>query len=113
VVTSDPNKILELVSNRKVYVFGKSDFEALNRKIADAAADPLHPDLMKEMQTAALEMEGEKEGNFFSVGYYGTARNDRPDDISKLTPAFACHWLCEIVNVVHGCDYEFRRMSVE
>lgn len=65
----------------------------------------------------ALEIENEDEGDFFTVGYYGTARNDRPDDFadfSKETLAnFALSWMCEIVNVTHGCAYEFDRLSAD
>lgn len=112
VVTSDPEEIYRLVADRKVYFFDNTDFQRLNAKIAEAGHDPIANDLRMEMRAAALEMEGEKDGDFFSIGFYGTARNDRPADLNVLTPAFACQWLCEIVNVVHGCEYEFRRMNL-
>jgi type IV secretory pathway TraG/TraD family ATPase VirD4 len=111
-VTNDAEKISELLENRKVYAFEASDFERINDLLSAAGQEPIPRDLHMEMRKASLEMEGEKEGDFFSIGYYGTARNDRPDDLEVLTPTFACHWLCEIVNVVHGCEYEFRRMNV-
>jgi type IV secretory pathway TraG/TraD family ATPase VirD4 len=111
-IVSDPDELQDLISDRKVYVFDKSDADTINAKIAQSGHEPIAAELFKEMRSAALEMEGEQEGDFFSIGYYGTARNDRPDDLSILTPSFACHWLCEIVNVVHGCEFEFRRMNV-
>lgn len=111
-VTNDPEKISDLIENRKVYAFDASDFEHINSLLSGAGHEPIPRELHMEMRKASLEMEGEKEGDFFSIGYYGTARNDRPDDLEILTPTFACHWLCEIVNVVHGCEYEFRRMNV-
>jgi len=111
-VTSDPIEIARLVADRRVYMFDQDDFQCLNAVLSEADLDEVHKDLQKEMRAAALEMEGEQEGDFFSIGYYGTARNDRPSDLAGLTPTFACHWLCEIVNVVHGCEYEFRRMNV-
>lgn len=112
VVTSDPAKILQLTENRNVYMFSNADFDYLNKTLSEAGNNPIPEALSKEMHASALDMEGEKEGDFFSIGYYGTARNDRPNDISALTPKFACYWFCEIVNVVHGCDYEFKRMNM-
>ncbi len=111
-ITSDPEAIQALISERKVYAFDASDFERINTLLSNNGYDRVAPELQMEMKKSALEMEGENDGDFFSIGYYGTARNDRPDDLTILTPSFACHWLCEIVNVVHGCEYEFRRMNV-
>jgi hypothetical protein len=111
-VTENIEEIYELISDRKVYAFDQDDFTKINDLLKSNDLDPIPSDLRMEMRKASLEMEGEKEGDFFSIGYYGTARNDRPDDLSILTPSFACQWFCEIVNVVHGCEYEFRRMQV-
>lgn len=111
-VSSDPETIFETVQGRKVYVFDDADFESLNAALQNAGHEPVPADLKMEMRTPALDMENEQEGDFFTVGYYGTARNDRPDDLSILTPRFAFRWMCEIVNVVHGCEYEFKRMNI-
>ena len=112
VVTSDPEALEEIVQGRKVYIFDDGDFDALNAVLAEGGRDEVPRDLKMQMRTPALDMDNEEDGNFFTVGYYGTARCDRPDDLSILTPTFAHRWMCEIVNVVHACEYEFKRMSV-
>jgi len=111
-ITESIEEIAEIISDRKVYAFDQNDFSKINELLKGNDLDAIPTELQVEMRKAALEMEGEKEGDFFSIGYYGTARNDRPDDLEILTPSFACHWFCEIVNVVHGCEYEFKRMHV-
>lgn len=111
-VSSDPETLAEVVAGRKVYVFDDADFDALNTLLCDAGHDAISPELKMEMRTPALEMETEQTGDFFTIGYYGTARNDRPDDLAILTPCFAFRWMCEIVNVVHACEYEFKRMNI-
>jgi len=111
-VTSDAKELSNAISGRKVYVFEDADFDAINEMMLAGGEDPIPGDLKKEMKSAALDLEDEKEGDFFSIGYYGTTRNDRPNDPDILTPVFANHWMCEIVNVVHGVEYEYRMMSV-
>ncbi|MFZ3583784.1 type IV secretory system conjugative DNA transfer family protein [Loktanella sp. DJP18] len=109
-VTSDPETIKTLTASRKVYVFSDDDFTALNDVIG--AGDRIPPELKVAVKTDALEIENETEGNFFTVGYYGTARNDRPNDMSVIDENFGLSWMCEIVNVVHGCAYEYKRITL-
>lgn len=72
---------------------------------------------MEEIKSGALEVEGEHEGGFFSLGYYGTARNERDSSVLTKSPnelaEFALGWMAEIVNVVKGSEYEFARLSVQ
>lgn len=110
IVSSDPSTLADLVADRKVYFFEDGDLADLNALLSDAGHDPVPDELGMNMRTPALEMETEDNGDFFSIGYYGTARNDRPDDLAILTPRFAFRWMCEIVNVVHACEYEYKQM---
>lgn len=110
-VSSDPEDLAGHVNGRKVYVFDHEDFETMNSILEKGGHQPIPEDLKMEILPRALDMEDEKEGNFFTIGYYGTARNNRPDDPNIHTPRFAFRWMCEIVNVVHGCEYEFKRIK--
>lgn len=109
-ITSDPAELAALVADRKVYVFEDDDFTTLNNILAIEDKIPL--DLKVSVKKDALEIENEETGNFFTVGYYGTARNDRPGDMTLITPNFAFDWMCEVVNVVHGCAYEYKRITL-
>lgn len=111
-VTSDAAVMADLVAGRKVYYFEEDDFSELNRILEADGHLPVDRELKMVMKEEALEIENESEGNFFTVGYYGTARNDRPSDMSLVTPTFAFDWMCEIVNVVHGCTYEYKRITL-
>jgi type IV secretion system protein VirD4 len=111
-VTSDPNELAEILYGRKVYVFQDGDIEKVNGIFASQGIDIIPPELKVSIKADALEIEDETEGNFFTVGHYGTARCDRPKDLSILTPYFGFQWMCEVVNVVHGCAYEFKRISL-
>ena len=109
-VTDDPKIIHDIVSGRKVYVFDEDDFQTLNNMFSSASLSEIPKDLKTDMLPHALEMEGETEGNFFTIGYYGTSRCDRPD-MNLVTPIFGFRWMCEIVNVVNGCEHEYKRMN--
>ena len=110
--TSDPKVIADLVEGRKVYCFSDEDWEELQGKLGGAGLDKIDPELKVAVKAEALEIENEDEGNFFTVGYYGTARTDRPNDMSIITPEFGFAWMSEIVNVVHGCSYEYKRITL-
>lgn len=112
-VTSEADKLHDLCQGRKVYVFNDADFDTLNDLFRQNGLSEIPSDLKMEIKTPALAVEDEKEGDFFTVGYYGTAKNDRPNDMTKLTPVFAFHWFCEIVIVVHGIDYEYRMINLQ
>ena len=109
--TSEPQKLHDIVRDRKVYMFSKEDFQSMNSLFREADLEEIPDDLFVEMKTDALAIDHDVEQDFFSVGYYGTARNDRSSDLSQVTPAFTLKWFSEIVNVVHGCAYEYRRLS--
>ena len=111
-VTDTAADIDRLCRDRKVYLFEPRDFERVNGLLEAAGLEPIPGELFENVKSGALDMEGEEEGSFFSIGYYGTARNDRPADVKTLDPKFAAHWMCEIVNVVHGCEFEFKRMNI-
>lgn len=113
-VTSDPNTIQDLVSGRRVYAFEDADFTSLNHTLGQGGHDAIEQDLRIAIRKEALEIEdmSEDEANIFTLGYYGTARLNRQEDLSTLTPTFGFGWLCELVNVVHGCAYEYRRISL-
>jgi type IV secretory pathway TraG/TraD family ATPase VirD4 len=111
-VSSDPAVLRSVLEGRKVYVFEPDDFEAMNSLLAGANLETIPVELMKAIKADAIEIDSETDGTFFSIGYHGTARNDRPNDMSIITPVFGFRWLCEIINVVHGCAYEFKRISL-
>ena len=101
-----------MLFGRKVYVFQDEDFDKVNTLFAAEGIDMIPPELKVSIKSDALYIEDETEGNFFTVGYYGTARFDRPRDLAGLTPYFGFQWMCEVVNVVHGCAYELKRISL-
>lgn len=110
----DRSELEKLIEDARIVVFDENDLKSVRKELAKAGITEL-PDYRFTMTKAdALEIEDELEGTFFSVGYYGTARNDAapseichdPEAMSNM--AFA--WHCELVNVVHGCAYEFSRI---
>jgi len=110
--TSDPKVLADLVEGRKVYCFSDEDWSELQKALSDSGLNAIDDDLKVSIKAEALEIENEPEGNFFTVGYYGTARTDRPNDMSIITPEFAFAWMCDIVNVVHGCSFEYKRITL-
>lgn len=108
---SEAGALHEIVADRKVYVFSQDDFAAMNALFREAGLPEIPDQLMMEMRPAALAIDDEADGDFFSIGYYGTARNDRPSDPERITAKFAMGWFCEIVTVVHGCRYEMNRLA--
>lgn len=109
-ITSDASRLAELVKDRKVYHFDSDDLMQINAALEAAGAKPVPAALATEIKSAMLEMDQEKEGDFFTIGYYGTPRLNRPLDLGELSLPFAAHWMCELVNTVHGCNYEFELM---
>jgi len=104
-----------LIRHARVICFDEKDRDAflafLTARGLGAATPTIHA-----VKREALEIEDETDASFFEVGYYGTARMDlsdpRPCEHGPVLEDLAFHWICEIVNVVHGCDYEFRRMTI-
>jgi type IV secretory pathway TraG/TraD family ATPase VirD4 len=111
VSTSNAEALHDIVRDRKVYLFSKEDFDTMNDLFRDAGLEEIPEDLFVEMKSDALEIDHDVEEDFFSIGYYGTARSDKPADNALVTPGFTLRWFSEIVNVVHGCAYEYRRLS--
>ena len=111
---SDPERVRRDIGDRPVICFDEADKEEII-DLAWEAKVVIWERLVSAVKAEALEIENEEEGDFFTLGYYGTARNDRPDDFRDLSKDrladIALTWLCEIVNVSHGCAYEYRRMS--
>jgi hypothetical protein len=112
-ITTDPKALSEILFGRRVYVFQDEDFDNVNAIFAAEGIDTIPPELKVSIKSDALDIEQETKGNFFTVGYYGTARCDRHRDLTVLTPYFGFQWMCEILNVVHGCAYELKRIQLD
>jgi type IV secretion system protein VirD4 len=110
-VTSDIERIHAAISGRRVYVFSDADAETLNTLFRENDLLPVAKALFQEMLIPSLDIEEEETGDIFTIGYYGAAHNTRPADAKLITPTFALKWMCDIVVVVRGCQFELSRVT--
>lgn len=107
--------VRDLMRNCDVVCFDEYDKSEFEAKLYEEGI-PIRRSV-RQIKDRALDIDNEVIGDFFSVGYYGAARNDYPNDIASLSKDeisnLAVIWLCEILNVVHGCNYEYKRMTNE
>lgn len=112
----DRSALEQLIEDARIIVFDDNDLKAVRRELSKAGISDLPDYRFTVTKQDALEIEDETEGNFFTLGYYGTARNDgAPSEICNDGEAlsdYAFSWFCEIVSVVHGCAYEYRRITI-
>lgn len=108
IVTSDPSVLAEAIEGKKIYTFDEDD----TRLLKEWLEKHIHIDneLFRPVRETALEIDREKEGDIFTIGYYGAAALDPPIKTEDVTPKFSLRWLCEIVTITHGFDYERRRL---
>ena len=95
----------------KIYVFDEDDINLLQEVTISEEHGPIPAELFQPVKKAALDLDREEEGDIFNVGYYGTASLDPPLNAEEATSSFAVRWLCEIVTVTHGVEYERSRMQ--
>jgi hypothetical protein len=104
-----------LILDARIIVFDDDDLADVKAALKSAGVPSLEAFHFVVIKSGALAIEDEREGTFFSVGYYGTARSGCPPpkvcQDTEILSDFAFSWMCEIVNVVHGCNYEMARMS--
>lgn len=117
-VSMEPGSIeglASLVQDGTLVFFSQEDIDDFSTFVTSQTGRFVNPQTMVSVKAAALEIEYEDDGGFFGVGYYGTARNDVPpgeDALAALSGDFAVQWLSEIANVVHGCNFEYKRLSI-
>lgn len=113
----DGEALAELVENARIMVFDEIDAGFVRAALKKAGLTGWDRVNVRSIKEQALEIESEKDGDFFTIGYYGTARNDRPAELldwpHDRVARYALSWFCEMVNVVHGCAYEFSRISLD
>lgn len=107
-VCTDKNSLFEIIQNKKIYVFDDEDVSTIQNMLGE---EKLQQELFVTAKKTALEIDEETEGDIFTTGYYGAASLDPPIEAADVTPKFALRWLCEIVTVVHGFEYEKRRVQ--
>lgn len=111
----DKDALARLVEGARIIVFDEIDAQEVRSALSAAGLKGWDRVNVQPIKAQALDIENEDDGDFFTIGYYGTARNDLEADIrewseERLAP-FAMNWFCELVNVVHGCAYEFSRIT--
>jgi type IV secretion system protein VirD4 len=107
-VFSDAESLATAVSGKKIYVF--DDVDVAELKLFLGGEEKVSSELFRTVKQTALEIDKEKEGDIFTIGYYGAASLDPPISAEDVTPKFALRWLCEIVTIAHGFEYEKRRL---
>lgn len=110
-----PDELAQLITHARVVCFDEEDRQGFLDFLVQAGLETSDVPVIS-IKDEALDIEHEEEGDFFSVGYYGTARMDLPDvpldEHGPLLRSLAFGWICEILNVVHGCAYEFLRLTL-
>lgn len=102
-------KFRSLADGSCVIFFSEDDQKAFQAQ-AKKNGYHLSSGVCASLKAEALNMESEKAGDFYSIGYYGTARNDLPEKLQDMSSDFFFNWGFEIYNVVHGYFYEFDRI---
>lgn len=110
-VTNNVEEIREKISGGKVYVFDDEDVTLLQAMLASDDHATIPDELFRSVKQDALTIDREESGDIFTIGYYGTAALDPPINPQEATATYGLRWLCEIVTVTHGVEFERRRMQ--
>lgn len=87
-----------------MHAFRKAVFASTGRVVSLADCRILSAEL--------CDIEDSAKADFFDIGYYGTARNDVPQERADVSGAFTAQWLAELGNIVHGYHFELKQLGL-
>ena len=110
-VVGDPTKVATTFKDfTKMVFFSQEDADAFTKQ-RDKSPAFYGQAVTETMCDTLRELEYEEGGNFFTLGYYGTTRNDVDDILTGAEPAFFARWGAEMLNVAHSYEKEMLRLT--